>query len=133
MSSSGPEAPTNLKFDENKIRYSLVPPLGIQQIASIMTFGAEKYLPHSWQNVENGQERYLDGLMRHVEAFRLGEDLDDDTKMHHLAHAGCCLFFIMHFLREQGRLPDFTDAAVQARFSEISDQYKEQREEALRA
>ena len=94
------------KFDQGKLRYSLVPPILIEQIAEVLTFGAQKYAPDSWQTVENGEERYLDALMRHLEAYRKGELLDLNSGLSHLAHLGCNLAFLMHIAKEINEQPN---------------------------
>lgn len=89
------------KYDTGKLRYSLVPPIAIKAIAEVLTFGAKKYAPNSWQNVENGEVRYLDALMRHLEAYRSGESIDPDSGLSHLAHAIANMAFLCHFEKER--------------------------------
>ena len=75
-----------LKFDADKTRYDHVPPSAIQGIAAVLTFGARKYKPNNWKNCED-KERYVASLLRHIEAYRSGEELDQESGLHHLAHA----------------------------------------------
>ena len=91
-----------LKFDAGKLRYDLVPPLAIKGIAEILTFGARKYAPNSWQTVPNGESRYIAALMRHFEAYRSGEDYDPESGKSHLAHCLCNITFLMWF--QQNRI-----------------------------
>lgn len=86
-----------LKYDDGKLRYSLVPPEALKGLAEVLTFGAKKYKPNSWQTVENAEERYLDALYRHLEAFRAGEIVDPESNLHHLKHALCNAAFLLHF------------------------------------
>ena len=88
-----------LKFDTGKLRYDLVPPEALREIVKILTFGAAKYGAHNWKGV--GKERYAAALMRHFEAWRMGEKKDEESGNHHLAHASCCLFFIMQMELEE--------------------------------
>lgn len=112
-----------IKFDGGKLRYSLIPPVALEQIATILTFGAEKYEPDNWQNIEDGIERYTDSMLRHIESWRDDKPVDRDSKMHHLAHAATCLSFILWFLNEDGRLPKFEDVSVQKRLAEVREEY----------
>jgi hypothetical protein len=48
------------------------------------TFGADKYTLHGWLAVENGEERYMDALFRHLLA---DEETDAESDLPHLAHA----------------------------------------------
>jgi len=89
------------KHDTGKLRYSLVPPIALEAIADVLTFGAEKYAPNSWQGVINGKERYTDALYRHLEAYRAGEKSDPDSGKSHLAHALTNISFLLHFEREE--------------------------------
>lgn len=88
---------SGVKYDGGKLRYSLIPPRALASIVAVLTFGALKYAPNNWMHVPNAYERYLDALMRHIEAYRSGEQLDPESGIHHLAHAGCCLLFLLAF------------------------------------
>jgi len=92
---------TGLKYDDGKLRYSLVPPIAMKGLAEVLTFGAKKYAPNSWQTVPNGQERYLDALYRHLEAYRAGEKIDSDSGLSHLSHAISNVAFLLHFENER--------------------------------
>ena len=85
------------KDDQGKLRYSLVPPVAIKALAQVLTFGAEKYAPNGWVDVPNAEERYLDALLRHIEAHRSGELLDEESKLSHLSHAITNLAFLLYF------------------------------------
>ena len=96
----GPSSPTpviGFKFDTGKLQYSLIPPETTQALAEVLTFGASKYAPNNWQIVENAKQRYLDALYRHLTAFRLGEELDPESGLHHLSHALTNVAFL-HYL-----------------------------------
>jgi hypothetical protein len=82
------------KFDGGKPRYGLLPPLAMKATAEVLTFGAEKYEPDNWKRVPESKTRYFDALERHVWAWKMGEQTDPESGMHHLAHALCCLMFL---------------------------------------
>lgn len=82
------------KFDGGKPRYGLLPPLAMKATAEVLTFGAEKYEPDNWKYVPESKTRYFDALERHVWAWKMGETMDPESGMHHLAHALCCLMFL---------------------------------------
>lgn len=86
---------TGMKFDGAKPRWSLLPSGTVQQIIAVLEFGAAKYKENNWQNVDRGPERYYNAMMRHVHAWRDGEKNDTESGLHHLAHAGCCLLFML--------------------------------------
>jgi len=85
-----------MKFDTDKLKYSLVPPEAIEALASVLTYGAKKYKPNNWKKVDN-PDRYIDALYRHLEAWRKGERLDSESDLPHLAHAMANIAFLYHF------------------------------------
>lgn len=91
-----------LKYDGGKLQYSLIPPVALRALAEVLTFGAIKYAPNSWQEVQEGERRYTDALMRHLEAYRDGETLDPESGLAHLKHLICNAAFLLHF--EEQRL-----------------------------
>lgn len=84
-----------VKHDSGKPRFSLLPLKQIETVVAVLEYGAIKYAPGNWQKVENPRDRYFDAAMRHVFAWRNGEKLDPETQLPHLAHAVCCLLFLM--------------------------------------
>ena len=86
-----------VKFDDEKIRYELLDPLLLEGIAKVLTFGSKKYSDHNWIKC-NSVMRYFGAIMRHLWAWARGEDLDPETNIHHLYHAGCCLMFMCGLL-----------------------------------
>lgn len=85
------------KADKGKPRWSLLPRGAVQQVVSVLEFGAQKYAPENWKLVSDARTRYYDALHRHVEAWWCGERIDPDSGLHHLAHAACCLLFLLWF------------------------------------
>ena len=86
-----------LKYDAGKLRYSLIPPEATRALAEVLTFGARKYAPNSWQTVPNAPERYLDALIRHLEAHRSGELYDPESNLPHVYHLLCNAAFLTYF------------------------------------
>lgn len=74
-----------MKFDEDKLRYDLIPPEVLLWLAELYTHGAKKYAPDNWKKVST--EKYVAAFHRHFNDWRLGIDLDKDSSMHHLKHA----------------------------------------------
>lgn len=82
------------KFDANKPRMDLLPPEALIEIAHVMGFGADKYGAHNWRNGLNWS-RLFAAALRHMFAWKMGTSNDDETQRNHLAHACCCLMFLM--------------------------------------
>ena len=83
------------KYDEGKLRYDLLPIRPLEELVKVITYGAIKYAPNSWMNIEPFEERYFAATMRHLMAWRKGEELDPESGLPHLAHAMCCLVFLL--------------------------------------
>ncbi len=93
------------KYDSDRTRFDLLPFGALEEIAKVLTFGAKKYDDDNWRKVPNLRRRYLAACLRHVWAWRKGERNDPETGLHHLAHAGCCLLFVLS--TELGVDPEF--------------------------
>lgn len=89
-----------MKFDGGKWRLSLLPIKPLIEIVGVLEFGAKKYAEDNWKVVENGRRRYFDACIRHLTSWFLGEKKDPESGFSHLAHAGCCLFFLMQLDEE---------------------------------
>jgi hypothetical protein len=89
------QASTGRKFDSGKPQYGLLPPNALKSIVEILTFGAEKYEPNNWKRVPDAQRRYFDAAMRHLWAWKDGEQNDPESGKNHLAHAGACILFML--------------------------------------
>lgn len=83
------------KADAGKPRWDLLPLTEVEQAVEVLTDGAIKYTDNGWQGVANASDRYFAALMRHVAAWRRGERTDPETGRAHLAHALCCLLFLL--------------------------------------
>lgn len=84
------------KHDANKSRYDLIPPEGIEAIAQALTYGAGKYGPRDW---ESGMAwgKYFAACMRHLWAWWRGKGVDEESGLSHLAHAACCVVFLITY------------------------------------
>ena len=80
------------KFDTNKPQYDLVDAHFLEDLAKVLTIGARKYDRYNWVKVE--PHRYEAALLRHIQAWRMGEICDPETELAHLAHAAANLMFL---------------------------------------
>ena len=86
-----------MKFDSGKLLYSLIPPETSKALAEVLTFGAQKYTIDGWKSVPDAERRYMDALFRHIESYRMGEAIDSESCLPHLAHALANLSFLHYF------------------------------------
>lgn len=86
-----------VKFDNDKPQWSLLPFKALKEVVDVLTYGAKKYAPDNWKKVPNAEQRYIDAGFRHFTAYAAGEKLDPETGKSHLAHAMCCLLYLLAF------------------------------------
>ena len=94
-----------LKYDTDKPPVDLLETAYLEEVAKVLAFGAEKYERHNWRRGIS-VTRNLAAALRHVFRVLRGEDIDPESGLHHLAHAGCCLMFAWWTLAEK---PEFDD------------------------
>jgi len=82
-----------VKNDGDKPMFDLIPPEVELEVAKAFTHGAKKY---SANNYRKGTRwgRYIAATRRHLNAWQLGEDLDPDSGLSHLAHALASLMML---------------------------------------
>ena len=83
------KAAHGVKHDKGKPRVGLVMggfPRALQSVSEVGTFGANKYSDDGWKEVEDGERRYTDAMLRHYLLECTGEDLDEESNLLHAAH-----------------------------------------------
>ena len=93
-----------VKYDGEKPKMHLLPPKAINEVAKVLTFGAQKYDEENWRKLEDLQSRYSSGALRHIFAHLDSEDLDPESGLSHLAHAICCLLFKLEIELENAKI-----------------------------
>jgi hypothetical protein len=84
------------KNDQGKLRYDLIPPECLRELAHVYTIGARKYADDNWKNSLE-RRRIEAALMRHAEAARGGETRDPEDGQRHLASVAWCAFALMWY------------------------------------
>ena len=97
------EVPENgQKYDQDKPLWNLLPWDSVKEVVDVLTFGAKKYEPENWKKVPDARNRYFAAAMRHLTAWWEGEKKDTETGLSHLAHAVCCLLFLIWLDNQDG-------------------------------
>lgn len=96
---------TALKFDQDKLPLHLLSTEAMNQTAAVLKFGAIKYAEHNWRKGFTWS-RPLAAAMRHITAFNDGQDTDPESGLSHLAHAACCIMFLLEFEKTHPELDD---------------------------
>lgn len=94
-----------MKFDTDKLPVNLLSTEALNQTAAVLKFGADKYHAHNWRD-GFAWSRPLAAAMRHIMAFNDGEDRDPESGLSHLAHAACCIMFLLEFEKTHPELDD---------------------------
>ena len=94
-----------IKFDQDKLPLNLLSTEALNQTAAVLKFGAQKYAEHNWR-AGFMWSRPLAAAMRHIMAFNDGEDKDPESGLSHLAHAACCIMFLLEFEKTHPHLDD---------------------------
>ena len=95
-----PSEATGVKYDNGKLQWTLLPFRAIKEVLEVLAFGAKKYAADNWKIVPEARTRYVDAAFRHLTDWHLKERLDGETGKSHLAHAICCLLFLLWFEQE---------------------------------
>jgi len=72
-------------------------------MVKVLDFGSSKYGKYNWKSGHPVTD-ICDSLLRHLQAFMDGQDLDEETKLPHYAHMQANLMFlafVMENKREQ--------------------------------
>ena len=64
----------------------LIPPYALEQTAWVHKLGSEKYGPYNWRKTGVCATTYVSAIMRHLNAWRDGEDMDPESGISHIAH-----------------------------------------------
>ena len=97
--------PTGIKHDQEKPDMSLLSSIAMVEIAKVMTFGKHKYSANNWRGGFYWT-RPAAAALRHIFAWLGGENKDPETGLSHLAHASCCLMFLLEFEATHPNLDD---------------------------
>jgi hypothetical protein len=97
------------KHDTEKLRYDLIPPEAMEELAKVLTHGATKYEDHNWARGIKWS-RVFAALMRHMWSWWKGENADPETGYSHLSHALCNIVFLVTY--EQRKMKQFDDRFV---------------------
>lgn len=100
------------KFDDGKMRISIVPLQILSDIAEVREYGIAKYKnPDNWRRVDI--ERYANALFRHFAAFLHAPDsVDVESGLAHYKHMACNMAFICELMAGQMRMDNVNRCAA---------------------
>ena len=74
-----------LRFNEGKPKWHLVHMKSLTPLVRVLEFGADKYGAFNWQK-DTKREVILDSMFRHVIELMDGNEMDEESKQHHIGH-----------------------------------------------
>jgi hypothetical protein len=75
-----------LRFNQDKLPYSLLPLLPLEEVIRVFGYGAKKYPKWNWYRGMKYGVSYDSG-QRHRAKWWMGETNDPESGLHHLAHS----------------------------------------------
>lgn len=117
LTSTEPLDGTNPKdlIGVRKPQLDKVPPAAIIHLAKAMENGAAKYGPFNWREKKVKSSVYLAAAQRHILSWADGEDVAEDSGVHHLAHAAACLAILLDAEATESLVDDRPTPGVAAR------------------
>ena len=94
------------RFNGGKIRHDLISAWALEQLAKVYTYGTIKYDDDNWWKGLKWRKEVFGCILRHVWKWTRGEKYDDESGVHHLAHAACNCFFLMEYERNKIGIDD---------------------------
>lgn len=85
------------RYNTGKVQVREVDPAFILGIGEVLTASRAKYDEGNWMKETKLSTPY-ESCMRHMMKFWAGEEMDDETKKHHLLHAATNLMFLYYHL-----------------------------------
>lgn len=77
----------------------LIPAEAYEALAEVLTYGAKKYNPNSWQTIDQPIERYSGALLRHYTEFlKDPKSVDKESGILHVRHMFCNAMFLSCFI-----------------------------------
>lgn len=97
--------PQGVKHDGGKPPLDLLDPIALEGMASVLAFGKEKYGANNWKGGLS-YSRLIAAALRHIFAILRGERIDEESGLHHVDHAACCIMFLSYMMKMR---PDMDD------------------------
>lgn len=93
------------RFNEGKLKWSLVDWDAFEEMVRVLMFGAKKYDAHNWKKGLKVTE-IVESLQRHVNAIMRGEDIDPESGLPHIGHIQCNVMFLGYMFKYRKNMDD---------------------------
>lgn len=93
------DSPEATKYDNNKLRYDLIPSTPLEELAKVYTIGSIKYGDNNWRKGMMWS-RIIGSMLRHLYAWIKGETYDKEDGQHHLAAVAWAAFTLIQYEKD---------------------------------
>lgn len=111
------------RFNGGKVDYTLLPLDSLTAEAMVWQMGERKYGRHNWEKLwgKDTPQVAMASALRHIFAYLSGEEYDQESGLHHLAHVRCnCAMGIRHSNeKRQKEQESTTNLASQQRLTPV--------------
>lgn len=109
------------KNDTGKLPLHLLPHDALEEVAKVLDYGQHKYSARNWEAGMAWSRPYA-ACLRHLWAWWRGQERDPETGLSHLAHAACCVLFMLAYVirRTPGDDRPTSEAPVEAPAAEAT-------------
>ncbi len=81
-----------------KLKFELIDPKFLNDIAKVLTIGAEKYGIDNYKRANLKQQKeYIGAIHRHLNLWQQNFKFDHETKLNHMAHISANAMFLYYF------------------------------------
>lgn len=91
------------RLNTGKPKLSFIPLWTLFGEAKVWEHGAQKYEAHNWRKGQPWTQCY-DSLMRHLNEWLSGNDIDEESGLPHLDHAACNLRMLLTYRKTHPEL-----------------------------
>ena len=119
-----PEAPKKaMRFSEDKIRFDLIPPEALIELARVYEMGALKYEDENWRK-GLPYSSSIRAINSHLTLWRSGQAVDADTGCHHLAQVAWNALTLLVYELTRSGTDDRIKFAIDADFNWVDNHLK---------
>lgn len=94
-----------VRYNNGKLRWSLVDFDSLEDMVKVLEFGAEKYKANNWKKGLSITE-ICESLQRHLYSFMNNEDNDLESNLSHIGHIMCNAMFISYMMKYKKEFDD---------------------------
>lgn len=84
------------RYNGGKTRLDLIPLSTLKACADVFAYGERKYARWNWMKGMPWMA-VIASLLRHLDAFQRGEDIDPESGLPHLGHIMCNVVMLCHY------------------------------------